>query len=172
MNTISTSNSVMPSNSNNNSNSNSVHQRTPTKRITKAKKKNNSGASQPVKVVYISNPMKINTSAAEFRALVQELTGQDAESPPDPTRFQPHLLPPAPDPIPHQHQHQHQPPQQPPSSCIDPFEDDDDVFTPQMFDNISSLLPTSLFYESPHLNHWSCGTAAPAVLLFTRGGDK
>lgn len=40
----------------------------------------------PVKVVYISNPMKVKTSAAEFRALVQELTGQDADMP-DPTRF-------------------------------------------------------------------------------------
>lgn len=33
---------------------------------------------QPLKVVYISNPMRIETSAAEFRALVQELTGRDA----------------------------------------------------------------------------------------------
>uniref|UniRef100_A0A803NSS0 VQ domain-containing protein n=1 Tax=Cannabis sativa TaxID=3483 RepID=A0A803NSS0_CANSA len=28
-----------------------------------------------VKVVYISSPMKVKTSASEFRALVQELTG-------------------------------------------------------------------------------------------------
>lgn len=32
-----------------------------------------------VKVVYISNPMKVKTSASEFRALVQELTGQDSD---------------------------------------------------------------------------------------------
>lgn len=34
---------------------------------------------QPLKVVYITNPIKIETSALEFRALVQELTGQDAD---------------------------------------------------------------------------------------------
>ncbi|KAK9081769.1 hypothetical protein Syun_031215 [Stephania yunnanensis] len=34
---------------------------------------------QPVKVVYISNPMKVKTSVSEFRALVQELTGQDSD---------------------------------------------------------------------------------------------
>ncbi|KAJ4845680.1 hypothetical protein Tsubulata_003571 [Turnera subulata] len=43
---------------------------------------------KPMKVVYISNPMKFNTSASGFRALVQELTGQDAvELPADPTKF-------------------------------------------------------------------------------------
>ncbi|GLT88099.1 hypothetical protein SLE2022_061380 [Rubroshorea leprosula] len=48
-------------------------QRKPTKR-SKQKKK-------PVRVVYISNPMKIRTCASRFRSLVQELTGQDAELP-------------------------------------------------------------------------------------------
>lgn len=57
-----------------------MQQRKSTKK-TKTKKKQ-----QPVKVVYISNPMKVKTSAAKFRALVQELTGQDAEFP-DPTKF-------------------------------------------------------------------------------------
>ncbi|KAL8467639.1 hypothetical protein ACS0TY_031039 [Phlomoides rotata] len=33
---------------------------------------------QPLKVVYISNPIKFNATASEFMALVQELTGQDA----------------------------------------------------------------------------------------------
>lgn len=33
---------------------------------------------QPLKVVYITNPIKFETSALEFRALVQELTGQDS----------------------------------------------------------------------------------------------
>ncbi|CAL9046189.1 uncharacterized protein LOC135674035 [Musa acuminata AAA Group] len=37
----------------------------------KAKKK-------PIKVVYISNPMKVTTSAAKFRGLVQKLTGRDS----------------------------------------------------------------------------------------------
>ncbi|GMH20199.1 hypothetical protein Nepgr_022040 [Nepenthes gracilis] len=36
---------------------------------------------KPLKVVYFSNPVRITTTAAEFRALVQELTGRDAESP-------------------------------------------------------------------------------------------
>ncbi|KAL5546605.1 hypothetical protein UlMin_006292 [Ulmus minor] len=42
--------------------------------------------SKPIKIVYISNPMMVKTSASEFRALVQELTGQNAEYP-DPTKF-------------------------------------------------------------------------------------
>ncbi|CAI0374642.1 unnamed protein product [Linum tenue] len=37
---------------------------------------------EPMKVVYISNPMKFEIGASEFRSLVQELTGQDAEFPP------------------------------------------------------------------------------------------
>ncbi|GAV69405.1 VQ domain-containing protein [Cephalotus follicularis] len=32
-----------------------------------------------IKVVYISSPMKINTCASKFRALVQELTGKDSD---------------------------------------------------------------------------------------------
>ncbi|KAK9283682.1 hypothetical protein L1049_011932 [Liquidambar formosana] len=32
-----------------------------------------------IKVVYISSPMKVKTSASEFRAIVQELTGRDSE---------------------------------------------------------------------------------------------
>lgn len=47
----------------------SVHSRKANKQPKNPKKK-------PVKVVYISNPMKVNTSAEEFRALVQQLTGQ------------------------------------------------------------------------------------------------
>ncbi|XP_058107482.1 nuclear speckle RNA-binding protein B-like [Magnolia sinica] len=46
------------------------HKRSP--KQTKPKKK-------PIKIVYISNPMKVETSASEFRALVQELTGQDSD---------------------------------------------------------------------------------------------
>ncbi|KAE8681898.1 Sigma factor binding protein 2 [Hibiscus syriacus] len=42
---------------------------------------------KPIKVVYISNPMKVKTSASKFRALVQKLTGQDAELHDDPTKF-------------------------------------------------------------------------------------
>ncbi|XP_051149018.1 uncharacterized protein LOC127263824 [Andrographis paniculata] len=36
---------------------------------------------QPLKVVYITNPIKFKASASEFRALVQELTGQGAVYP-------------------------------------------------------------------------------------------
>lgn len=36
-------------------------------------------ADSAVKVVYISNPMEVNTSASDFQALVQGLTGQDAD---------------------------------------------------------------------------------------------
>lgn len=38
---------------------------------TKTKKK-------PLKVVYISNPVKLTATAAQFRAVVQELTGRDS----------------------------------------------------------------------------------------------
>ncbi|KDP29263.1 hypothetical protein JCGZ_16652 [Jatropha curcas] len=51
-----------------------------TKRTKKIKKR-------PTKVVYISNPIKFKTSASQFRALVQELTGQDSELPADPTSW-------------------------------------------------------------------------------------
>ncbi|KAF8395707.1 hypothetical protein HHK36_019657 [Tetracentron sinense] len=48
----------------------SVHHRNDTKKAISKKK--------PFKVVYISNPMKVTTSASKFRALVQELTGKDS----------------------------------------------------------------------------------------------
>ncbi|TXG70173.1 hypothetical protein EZV62_005108 [Acer yangbiense] len=54
----------------------SVHHRKATR---KSKTKTN-----PIKVVYISNPMKVKTCASKFRALVQKLTGRDAGLP-DPT---------------------------------------------------------------------------------------
>lgn len=63
----------------------SVHhqQKKSTKKPNKTKK---TSTSKPVKVVYISNPMKVKTCASKFRALVQQLTGQDAEFP-DPTKY-------------------------------------------------------------------------------------
>ncbi|KAL8489341.1 hypothetical protein ACS0TY_024813 [Phlomoides rotata] len=42
---------------------------------------------QPLKVVYITNPIKFTATASEFRALVQELTGRDAADVPDSSRF-------------------------------------------------------------------------------------
>lgn len=41
----------------------------------------------PPKVVHISNPMKLETSASDFRSIVQELTGQHAVWPVDPSKF-------------------------------------------------------------------------------------
>lgn len=41
------------------------------------------GGGKPIKVVYISNPVRVSTSAAGFRALVQELTGRHA----DPSKY-------------------------------------------------------------------------------------
>nr|GLL36672.1 sigma factor binding protein 1, chloroplastic [Ipomoea trifida] len=48
----------------------------------------NGAARKQLKVVYISNPMKVETSPSGFRALVQELTGQDADVP-GPFKFPP-----------------------------------------------------------------------------------
>ncbi|QCD95631.1 uncharacterized protein LOC114162197 [Vigna unguiculata] len=42
----------------------------------KRKGKSKRGEKKDVKVTYISSPMKVKTSASNFRALVQELTGQ------------------------------------------------------------------------------------------------
>lgn len=61
---------------------------TTTKKKTTRKRKSCDEKKQPLKVVYISNPMRVHTSASEFRALVQELTGRDAEFP-DPSKFYP-----------------------------------------------------------------------------------
>jgi hypothetical protein len=47
--------------------------------------KHKGGGKKPIKVVYISNPMRVKTSAAGFRALVQEFTGRDA----DPSKYSP-----------------------------------------------------------------------------------
>ncbi|CAD5197299.1 unnamed protein product [Musa acuminata subsp. malaccensis] len=51
----------------------SVHQKSPEQAKAKATKKK-----KPIKVVYISNPMRVTTSAAQFRGLVQKLTGRDS----------------------------------------------------------------------------------------------
>lgn len=142
----------------------SVHQRKPTKKAKQPKKNNN-----PIKVVYISNPMKVRTSASQFRALVQELTGQDSELP-DPTKFSNkdeyvggHQHQTAPDPMTNDdskidggdddddHSQQEEVPtvdpstsQEQPESSSSQFEPYDDVFT-----NLSGLLPNTVFYDSP-----------------------
>ncbi|KAI4382951.1 hypothetical protein MLD38_008841 [Melastoma candidum] len=56
-----------------------------TQRTSKKKDKGSprGNSKKGLKVIYISSPMKVTTSAAEFRAAVQELTGRDS----DITRF-------------------------------------------------------------------------------------
>ncbi|KAK3003701.1 hypothetical protein RJ639_019888 [Escallonia herrerae] len=113
----------------------SVHQNKATKQ-TKPKKK-------PVKVVYISNPMRVKTSASEFRALVQELTGQDADLP-DPSKY-PEILDSHPvDPRAMKLTDElkvagveaaNELPNQPDL----PFEHYDDVFMPQMLENFQDV---------------------------------
>ncbi|XP_019057696.1 PREDICTED: sigma factor binding protein 2, chloroplastic-like [Tarenaya hassleriana] len=46
------------------------------KNVVGKRRKNNK---EDLKVVYISSPIKVKTSASEFRALVQELTGKDSD---------------------------------------------------------------------------------------------
>lgn len=46
---------------------------------TKRESKRRPPGKRGVKVVYISSPMKVKTSASEFRATVQELTGRDSD---------------------------------------------------------------------------------------------
>ncbi|KAG2668905.1 hypothetical protein I3843_14G010900 [Carya illinoinensis] len=43
-------------------------------------KKQAKRSKKPLKVVYISTPMKVQTSASNFRDLVQELTGRDSDT--------------------------------------------------------------------------------------------
>ncbi|XP_010922092.1 uncharacterized protein [Elaeis guineensis] len=132
----------------------SVHQKN-TKQA-KAKKK-------PIKVVYISNPMKVKATASEFRDLVQELTGRDSkvadlsrlpavEDTDDPPPAAPESTtgPPAqPNPAPTNRSS---------NSCdnalksvsgsgLDPYEMFDDPFNPQMLENLQGFSPSPLYYE-------------------------
>ncbi|KAH1084252.1 hypothetical protein J1N35_024013 [Gossypium stocksii] len=68
---------------------NSIGSSSTTLHIRKTPKKSKSKKNnKQIKVVYISNPMKVEISASNFMALVQKLTGQDAaELPEDPTLF-------------------------------------------------------------------------------------
>ncbi|WOK96782.1 hypothetical protein Cni_G05489 [Canna indica] len=50
------------------------------KRSPKQAKADKGKKKQPVKVVYISNPTEVKASAAEFRSVVQELTGRASAS--------------------------------------------------------------------------------------------
>ncbi|KAJ0045063.1 hypothetical protein Pint_05221 [Pistacia integerrima] len=55
--------------------------------IIKSKKHRNKRSKKGIKVVYISSPMKVNTCASNFRALVQELTGKDSDVDASASRF-------------------------------------------------------------------------------------
>ncbi|XVF07102.1 hypothetical protein REPUB_Repub06bG0109600 [Reevesia pubescens] len=134
----------------------------------KAKSKMKNNTYKPVKVVYISNPMKVKTSASKFRALVQELTGQDAELP-DPTKFtdtdedvlggNQTVLDAAKDSADHHaqevprleelpsahHHHHHEKRYSSRAQDHDvPFESFDELFTSEMLENFTGLLPTGL----------------------------
>ncbi|CAH8268849.1 unnamed protein product [Arabidopsis lyrata] len=50
----------------------------PVSRKSPKQKKKTTSTNKPIKVRYISNPMRVQTCASKFRELVQELTGQDA----------------------------------------------------------------------------------------------
>ncbi|KAI3830269.1 hypothetical protein L1987_04406 [Smallanthus sonchifolius] len=124
------------------------------------KKSQKSSKKTPVKVVYISNPMKIKASPSEFRAVVQQLTGRYANSPPS------HELPGTVKKDNHHHQeeeeggggcgtggvHHHQQKWQRSgltssdlsyeSACREDQIMDDFVITPQMLDGFSPLLPS------------------------------
>ncbi|KAK1348935.1 Sigma factor binding protein 1 [Heracleum sosnowskyi] len=47
--------------------------------LKKGRRKMSNNDKKSVKVVYISTPVKVNISASNFRALVQELTGRDSD---------------------------------------------------------------------------------------------
>ncbi|GAB2293263.1 hypothetical protein Dimus_027467 [Dionaea muscipula] len=59
---------------NQNNDGRSINDHLESKTRTKSKRKED-----PVKVVYISTPMKVSASASKFREIVQELTGQDSD---------------------------------------------------------------------------------------------
>ncbi|KAF7819091.1 Sigma factor binding protein 2, chloroplastic [Senna tora] len=120
------------------------------------KKKN-----KPIKVVYISNPLKVSTSASQFRALVQELTGQDApEFPPrhpteysnnniileDDDKYSHIIVPEAEEVRPKEEIWEEQVGRS--MEWFEPLDEVDHVFTAQMMDSFSAILPPGAFYES------------------------
>ncbi|WVZ99044.1 hypothetical protein U9M48_044399 [Paspalum notatum var. saurae] len=130
------------------------------------------GKKPPIKVVYIGNPMRVTTSEAGFRALVQELTGRhadpykysaggggatidaDADASSGGSPVEPHQAGALPSPI-----------SSTPSSdaasaagagqqvsvpacCYD--DDDGDCFAPQLIDNSYSVFSPPTFLYGPH----------------------
>lgn len=126
----------------------------------KATKQAKTKKAKPVKVVYISNPMKVKTTASEFRALVQELTGRDAGMP-DPTKYpeidgsdeikanitsddDDHAV----SEVPRREQAACEVQMKRSDVAFEPY---DDVFMPQMLENFTGFFPSNL-YESPHVD--------------------
>ncbi|XP_077239718.1 sigma factor binding protein 1, chloroplastic-like [Tasmannia lanceolata] len=128
----------------------------------KRKTKQPKSKKTPIKVVYISNPMKVKTSASQFRAIVQKLTGQDSDIS-DTSKFteidgtdgyrktldqavagtELDLVSPTPS---------VDPDSESSKSVVDsPFEYLDDFFPPQIFENFSGFFPSSSLYE-PHVD--------------------
>lgn len=141
-----------------------VHQKKATKHPLKPKKK------VPVKVVYISNPMKVKTSASQFRALVQQLTGRDADTTLVHTycatdrvggRGRDHqelMVPHAVDQV--KEEEHALVKDEVPTTLVQSSSElgngsdlsfDDDVFMPQMLDNFPDFLPSNFWYESTHI---------------------
>ncbi|XP_042484962.1 sigma factor binding protein 1, chloroplastic-like [Macadamia integrifolia] len=134
----------------------SVHHSSKSCKRTKPKNK-----SKPIKVVYISNPIKVKTTASEFRAKVQELTGRDSGLGGGTERFS--VVDGGLQTVPDDHQttmkagidHYYVPQvpqvvsyQESPGNFdenlyeVEPFHnDDDDVFNPQMLENFAGFLP-------------------------------
>ncbi|KAM6548035.1 hypothetical protein CsatB_019711 [Cannabis sativa] len=151
------------------SSSDTAHQGKKSTKFPNKTKKSINKQKPPVKVVYISNPMKVKTSASEFRALVQELTGQDAEFP-DPTKFEAADKEEdygTEDPTAKMGSEDHdvdlvvESSSTTTTSTTTPTSNnntasyyemfDDDVFMPQMMDSLSGIFPSTVWYDSPQV---------------------
>ncbi|ESQ44411.1 hypothetical protein EUTSA_v10006291mg [Eutrema salsugineum] len=115
------------------------------------KKMTSSSTNKPIKVRYISNPMRVKTCASKFRELVQELTGQDAvDLEPEPAVFS------SPSPV-----SDHSPPSPPPENLAprvlhqEPFDDrvpdyyepldGEEMFFPQMSAGFSGFFSNGFY---------------------------
>ncbi|XP_066360678.1 uncharacterized protein [Miscanthus floridulus] len=119
------------------------------------------GKKPPIKVVFIGNPVRVTTSEAGFRALVQELTGRHA----DPYKYSGGGSSSGGSPVEPQHQAGAMllpsPVSTPSSDAASasaagaiqvsvPAYDDDDSFAPQLIDNSYSAFSPPTFLYGPH----------------------
>ncbi|KAF8104648.1 hypothetical protein N665_0170s0024 [Sinapis alba] len=125
--------------------SSSLNQRqpssSPTRKPPKQKRKaTTNDSNKPIKVRYISNPMRVETCPSKFRELVQELTGQDAaDLPPEPTTY-------AAAADPHQEEINPQPLEEGISEYYSPL-DEEEVFNapPQMSAGLSAFFSSGFY---------------------------